>query len=563
MSSSSLSTPGSAPGEDAKANAPSSASSSIATYSTWSEHQANKKKKSDDLIPFPIFSVLWLAYSLSPSPSSSSPSSPSGLLLFGGGGGKKGTGVESGVVVCAPHPSASPSSPVELSPVGFLSTHDAIVMHMQPHPLYRELALAMGDGTAVVRCDLSSHRMLPVHSAQTDWSKERSSQAQAISPAGDLLATGGEDRVIRLWRYSDMALLAMAGTEAERHRDMILTLDFNSDGSILASCGGDSAVKLWDTSALLTNADSAASAASAPADGIVSRVAPLVHSITVPTEQGQTAKFQVCRFVGGPRLPMADVTEADGEGEADAADGKSGEGLRRRRAAAGSAPASTASSPPDTSSDNPVPEQLIAIANLASRTRPSNRLLSVYLPRQSPASGTSSSAALAPISAAHCRQLWSVPCGKAQLIQMAVHPSSPTATIAVASNDGAVHLYACSLTPSFPPQRLHTAQRAHDLPATGFAFSPDGRWLCSASADRTFRFFDVAGLRVKAVGAMGGAEMAAMAGLLLLFLLIMAGVALWVLYLDDADRAGVEDLLRLWLTGDRTHTPQQQMRRRG
>ena len=555
--------PSSVPSSSSPLSTSPSPSPPLPSYSPWSEHVARQKRKTAELIPFPIFCVCWLPHPLSPTPS------PLGSLLFGGGGGKKGTGVESGVVVTSPHPLPHPStSPLELQPTGFLSTHDAIVMHITPHPLYPELSLALGSGLTILHLPPTSSppTLTSLSHHQTDFAPtDPSSQSLALSPAGDLLATGGEDRVIRLWRYSDMHLLAVAGGEGgEGHRDMILSLDFNADGSLLASCGGDGAVKLWDVTPLLPSPTSPQPPAQPSGGGKGGEVVlRLVHSVTVEVEKGQTAKFQVCRFVGGPRLPMREVKESE-EGEEAKREGEEGkgEGLRQRRPEPRARPVPT-SAPSDAAStaSPPVVEQLLAIVNLVSRTKPSNRLLSVYIPRRLPASQSSPSPP-APLPSSAYKLLWAVPCGSAQLIQMSVYPSTPTPTIAVASNDGTIHLLAASPDPTNPPLPLHSAARSHDLPATGLAFSPDGRWLCSASADRTFRFFDVEKWRVKGANRRGRAEVLALLALALLFCLVMLAVGWWVFGLDDADRAGVEDLIRLWLTGSRSPYPHPAMRGR-
>jgi WD40 repeat protein len=510
----------------------SSSFSPTTTYSTWAEYQAKKKKKSDELIPFPIFSLAWLPYSLSPSP----PTPNLGTILFGGGGGKKGTGVESGLIICSPSPTSSPSTPIELTPLAFLSTHDSIVMHALPHPLFPELALAIGSGTVILHHSPPS--LLPLHSVQTDFSKELSSQAQAISPSGDWLATGGEDRCIRVWRYSDLRLLAVLGEEKEWHRDMVLTLEFNCDGTVLASCGGDSAVKLWDMSGVGKGGGGGGGAGNEnekERKEAAVKVVKLWHEVRVPVEKGQTAKFQAARFVGGARLEMKAVEGGEEEGKEEKEEKKT-EGLRHRKG--GDVAKPVPSSVSSASSPSPLfPEQLIAIVNLSSRTNPSTRLLSVLIPTRSPS--PSPSPPSFPL-------VYSVPIGKAQLIQLSIYPSSPP-TLALASNDGTVSLY--SVSPSSPPSLLHSAPNSHDLPATGVAFSPDGRWLCSASADRTFRFFDVD--RWRKEGGERRTQFWLLVVLVTLFVLVLVMVVGWV-RLTDEERAGMEDLLRVWLTGQRS-----------
>src|SRR5206468_2020998 len=64
----------------------------------------------------------------------------------------------------------------------------------------------------------------------------------AFSPDGKLLATCGYDKLIKLWD-------AASGKEVrtlKEHSDSVYAVAFRPDGQLLASAAADRAVKLWD-----------------------------------------------------------------------------------------------------------------------------------------------------------------------------------------------------------------------------------------------------------------------------------------------------------------------------
>ncbi|HZN37005.1 MAG TPA: c-type cytochrome domain-containing protein [Pirellulaceae bacterium] len=66
--------------------------------------------------------------------------------------------------------------------------------------------------------------------------------AAALSPDGTILATGGYDSTIKLWNVQEVKELRTL----EGHNGAVFELAFRPDGKVLASASGDRTVKLWN-----------------------------------------------------------------------------------------------------------------------------------------------------------------------------------------------------------------------------------------------------------------------------------------------------------------------------
>jgi WD40 repeat protein len=81
--------------------------------------------------------------------------------------------------------------------------------------------------------------------------------SMTFHPTAQLIVTGGEDRKLALWDYSP-AHPNLVWEEKEAHETTVHGVAFNADGTLLASGGGDYRVKVWRTADMLAAEDGSA-----------------------------------------------------------------------------------------------------------------------------------------------------------------------------------------------------------------------------------------------------------------------------------------------------------------
>lgn len=67
-----------------------------------------------------------------------------------------------------------------------------------------------------------------------------------IHPRGEWIATGGSDRTLRLWKWTDGRPEEKPAHQVAAHDGWVEAVAFSPDGNTLATAGADRAVKIWD-----------------------------------------------------------------------------------------------------------------------------------------------------------------------------------------------------------------------------------------------------------------------------------------------------------------------------
>lgn len=95
-----------------------------------------------------------------------------------------------------------------------------------------------GDGNIMLRAPFSN-----ASSVQLLGSHEGPVWSVNFTLDGKLLASGGQDKIIRIW---DIEKRKQFGSTLKGHRDAVISVTFSPDGTMLASGGRDTDVMLWD-----------------------------------------------------------------------------------------------------------------------------------------------------------------------------------------------------------------------------------------------------------------------------------------------------------------------------
>lgn len=167
------------------------------------------------------------------------------IFLTGGGGGSMASKEVPNVVQAHRYIEATG----QLSTIASINTSKSVVVYIS-HAAALGLWLASAQASCkVLQLSEEANTLEQVAEFQTELEgKDPSQNVARCCPRGELLATGGTDGVVRIWRVvkklrEDPTLLHSGAKGKE-----VLDVDFSADGKLLASCDRSGACRIFDTS---------------------------------------------------------------------------------------------------------------------------------------------------------------------------------------------------------------------------------------------------------------------------------------------------------------------------
>lgn len=88
--------------------------------------------------------------------------------------------------------------------------------------------------------------------AYCQWRSALGGTLNALATSGELLAAGGSDGRVHVWRREDGLLRPLHALEG--HEYPVMAVDFGAEGALLLSAGLDGGARLWDVQVGTTDA---------------------------------------------------------------------------------------------------------------------------------------------------------------------------------------------------------------------------------------------------------------------------------------------------------------------